>query len=239
MKKILCLFLSVMMLLSLSVCLAGCGPEDVRGDVVENNATQNPTENKTPTDTQTPTQNETEPDFSMGKATGSAYKNDFLGISWTLPEGWVFYSDEQIQQLNNVVGDYVDEEVAEKLKELPIIYDMYAQHTTDGSSVNINMEKLNALQIATLNIKQTLEAQIPTIKDTYANIGYTDTKVEYQKVTVDGKEFDGLKLTAKIQGIDFTMVIFTFRKSNYLANVSVGSLQAETLEEILGNFTVK
>jgi hypothetical protein len=112
MKKFLCTFLSVVMVLSLCLALVGCGPEDVRGDVV-NNATENktPSENKTPTGTTAPA--ETEPDFSMGKATGSTYHNDFLGLSCTLPGDWMFYTDEQMKQLNNITGDILDKDLAE------------------------------------------------------------------------------------------------------------------------------
>ena len=53
---------------------------------------------------------------------------------------------------------------------------MMATNLAEGGSISINMEKLSALQILSLDIKKTLEAQIPTIKSTYENIGYTDVK---------------------------------------------------------------
>ncbi len=100
----------------------------------------------------------------MGDAVSNTYKNDFLGISCTLPSEWVFYTDKQILQLNNIVGDVIDDKVAEQLKNANIIYDMYATVPAAGNSININMEKLSALQVLNLNIKNTLEAQIDTIK---------------------------------------------------------------------------
>ena len=242
MKKILCVFLSVVMILGMCLALVGCGPEDIRGDITtkptENIRGEVSGDNNKPGETTAPTQpKETEPDFSMGKSTGNTYNNNFLGLSCTLPADWVFYTDEQIKQLNNVVGDYMDESVKDQLKNATVIYDMQA--ATQGSSVGVNMEKLNALQIAGLNIKQVLESQIPTIKDMYSQMGYTVTKAEYDKVTVDGKEFDCIKLTAKIQGMDFVLVSFAFRKSNYLATVTVGTVDASQLNAILGYFDVK
>lgn len=222
MKKVLCLFLTVIMLVGLCGCLGGNETEDVRGDIVSGS----------------PSQNENEPEFSLGKATNNTYNNDFLGISCTLPAEWVFYTDEQILELNNIVGDVVDEEVADRIKNANIIYDMYATCQTDSSNMNINLEKLNALQIINLDIKQILEAQIDAIKSTYENMGYTDINVGYQKIKVNGKEFDGLKLTAKIQGVDFYGTIFTFRKSNYLANVTLCSLQTDKTDTILSYFTI-
>ncbi|MBQ7107039.1 MAG: hypothetical protein IJN93_05950 [Clostridia bacterium] len=225
MKKFLCLFLAVVLLASLCGCFGGNGTDDVRGDIASGSPSQN--------------ENENEPEFSLGKATNNTYNNDFLGISCTLPAEWVFYTDEQILELNNIVGTIVDEDIAERLKNANIIYDMCATYQTEGSNININLEKLSAVQMINLDIKQTLEAQIDTIKQTYENMGYTDTNVEYQKIKVDGKEFDGLKLTAKIQGIDFYADTFTFRKSNYLATVTICSLQTDKTDTILSYFTVK
>ncbi len=223
MKKLLAVLLTLILVFSLCGCLGGGNSDDVRGNI--NSGGQ--------------TETEKEPEFSLGKATNNTYNNDFLGISCTLPSEWVFYNDEQILQLNNIVGDVVDEDVAEKLKNANIIYDMYATYQNEGSSININLEKLNAAQIITLDIKKSLEAQIEGIKSSYQNMGYTDINATYQKITVDGKEFDALKITAKIQGINFYTTVFSFRKGNYLANVSLGSLQTDKIDTFLSYFTIK
>ena len=223
MKKVFCIILSMLMLLSLFGCTGNTDPEDIRGEV--SGTTEGNQEEK--------------PEFSLGDTTGSTYTNDFLGISCTLPEGWVFYTDEQIKEQNNITENYLDEEVIEQLKKASIVYDMIAKNMTDGSNINVTMEKLNVVQVVTLNIQKTLEAQIDGIKSTYANIGYTDVQVEYQKLTVDGKEFDSLKIHAKVQGLDFTGVLFAFPKGDYLANVTVCSLSADTVNSVIGSITVK
>lgn len=227
MKKVLCLFLAVITLVSLCGCFGDNKTDDVRGNITSGN------------DSQTNSQNTSEPEFSLGKTTNNRYNNDFLGISCTLPSEWVFYTDEQILELNNIVGDVVDEEVADRLKNANIIYDMFAAYETEGSNINIILEKVNAVQMITLDIRQTLEAQIDTIKSTYQNMGYTDIDVKYLKVKVYGKEFDGLKITAKIQGVDFYGSVFTFKKSNYLANITISSLQTDKTDTILSYFTVE
>lgn len=223
MKKVFCIILSVLMLLSLFGCTGNTDPEDIRGEV--SGTTEGTQEEK--------------PEFSLGDTTGSTYTNDFLGISCTLPEGWVFYTDEQIKEQNNITENYLDEEVIEQLKKASIVYDMIAQHMTDGSSINVTMAKLNADQLEDLNIKDILEADIDAIKSTYANIGYTDVQVGYQKLTVDGKEFDSLKIQAKFLGQTFSSVLFAFLKGDYLANVTVCSLSADTVNSVIGSITVK
>ncbi len=218
MKKFLCLLLAVVLCMGLCGCL-GTGEEDVRGDITGNSG-------------------ENEAEFSLGEATNNTYKNDFLGLSCTLPSEWTFYNDEQILALNNMVGDSIDEEVAKQLENANIIYDMYAVIEDKGNSISINLEKLNALQLVQLNIKETLEAQFDTMRSSFESIGYTDINIAYEKITVDSKEFDAVKISAKIQGIDFYTTVFTFRKGNYLANVSVGTLLTDETETILSYFKV-
>ncbi len=223
MKKFLCLFLTLIMLMGLCGCLGG--NEDVRGDI-NNDSTSN-------------TESDTESKFSLGETAQSTYKNDYLGISCNLPDGWTFYTDEQILQLNNLVGDIADEDIAKQLENANIIYDMYATNESDYSNMNVNLEKLTAAQLLTLDLKKSLESQFDGIKSSYKNMGYTDINLAYQKITVDGKEFDGIKINAKIQGINFYSAVFCFKKGTYLANITVASLQNDKIDTLLGYFTVK
>lgn len=214
MKKLFCILLAIAMLLS----LCACGKDDtdnVRGTISDK-----------------------EPEFSLGKASGSTYTNEFLGVEFALPAGWEFYTEKQILELNNLVGEYLDEDAAERLKNAAIIYDMYAHCPANGNNVNINLEKLSAAQLVKLNIKEVLESQIDTMTTAFKNMGLSDIKIEYQKVTVDGKEFDGLTIVAKAPGVDLFETVFTFRQGNYLANIAVCSTQTNTTASILSNFSI-
>ena len=219
MKKCLCVFLSILML----VTLCACDTENVRGEIVGGDQNQN----------------QSEPEFSLGKATGNTYKNDFLGISCTLTDGWAFFTDEQIRELNNLASDYMDEDVAEQLKNADVVYDMYAQNQAAGANMNINMQKLNVAQLVGLDIKTVLESQIGAIKSTYENMGCTDIQAVYQKVKVDGKDFDALRITGKMQGMDIYVLCFSFLRSNYLATVSLFSMQTDKIGDMLDYFTVE
>ncbi|MBQ7045256.1 MAG: hypothetical protein IJN65_02055 [Clostridia bacterium] len=219
MKKLLSLLLVGVMLVSLCGCFSE--PEDVRGDITANTTTSATTSTN---------------EFSLGKTANNVYENKFLGLSCTLPSDWTFATDDEILELNSMVAGTIDEDIASRIKEANIIYDMQAANSTTGSSMNINLEKLSLVQVATLDIKQTLEAQISQIETAYANMGYTNTVCTYKKVTVDGKSLDALEISAKIQGVDFYAVAFAFAKENYLANVTVCSLVDNTIDTLLGYF---
>lgn len=213
MKKFLALLLAAVMVLG----LCGCVQEDVRGDIYDG-------------------ETESEPEFSLGKTSNNIYKNDFLGLSCSLPSDWQFYSDEQILELNNITAEYIDDEVLEKIQNANLIYDMYATHPTSGSNMNLILEKVSPLKIATLDLKTSLESQIDVIKQNFENMGYTNLTVKYQKITVDGKEYDGLVLYAEIQGVSFYEKVFAFKKGSYVVNVTVGTLANDETDKVLGYF---
>ncbi len=214
MKKFLCILMVAVMLLGLVACTTD---EDIRGSV-----STDPT---------------SEESFSLGKTKNNCYENTFLGISCTLPSEWIFYTDEEILELNNIVSDMVDEDVAKALEAANIIYDMYATNPNDYSSVNVNLEKHTATQVAAMNLKTVIEAQFSVIKSSYENMGYTDVNVQYQKITVDGKELDGAVITAKISGLQFNATLFCFKKGRYLSNVTIAAFGADKVDAILDCFT--
>lgn len=231
MKRILCFILSVFLLLSFAGCAGGNENDDVRGEIISGNDTADtqPSASTAP--------QETEPEFSMGKSENGVYKNDFLGLTCTVPAGWEFYTDEQILEMNNITADYYDEDFAQQIQNAAIIYDMFVINSADSSNINVNLEKLNPLQMLTIDIQQVLENQIDTIKSTYENMGYADPQVQYGKVTVDGKELDGLYITATIQGVSMYQTTFAFPKGSYLANVSITTIQTDKTQEILSYFS--
>ena len=224
MKKYLAIFLALVIVICCCGCFSGGSgsTDNVRGEISSNNYPAAPTE--------------AAPEFSFGSASGNTYRNDFLGLSCSLPSDWTFYTDAQILEMNNLVGDVLDEEAARKMQNATIIYDMMASNAT-GNSMNVNLEKFTALQMLTLNIQEVLESQIAMIESSYNTMNYTDVTVQYQKVTVDGKQYDALVIDANLQGTSFQCICFAFVKGNYMANVSVSSFTGNC-NEILSCFSI-
>ena len=243
MKKLFCLLLSALLLISLCGCVPNTGnlrgeietpssSEDLRGEV----QTPSSSENISDDDETPPTTSE--PVLSLGKTENNRYHNDYFGVSCTLPSDWFFYTDEEIRELNNFTMDSLDEDFAENLKNATIIYDMFAKTPNGFNFTNITMEKLTPLQVLTSDLKTALESQFPTLESSYANMGYTNIQTAYQKVTVDGKEYDGMKLTAQLQGIDFYVVSICYLKKSYLVSVSVASLVTDDTDTLLSYYTI-
>ena len=210
-KKFASLLLSLVMMLCLCSCGAIATPDadDVNQDV-ESGA------------------------IPLGVVENNVYRNDYFGIRCDLSEHWAFYTEEEILELNGVAS----KDSGIDWSNAPIIYDMCASHQTNYSTININMEKLSTLTAATLDIKSYLEPQFESIKSGLTNMGYTGVTVEYAKITVDGRQLDGVKVHGVIQGLDFYEVVFCYQKGNYLVNATVGTLQTDTTADVLNTFTL-
>jgi len=41
-------------------------------------------------------------ELSLGTVTGNKYESEFIGIGYTLPDGWEFYTDEEIKESKRI-----------------------------------------------------------------------------------------------------------------------------------------
>lgn len=78
--------------------------------------------------------------FSRGTISedGKTYTNDFLGVSFTLPEGWEFADQDYIDNIMNAGAEYTGADVS----ELSSIYDMMAVNSADNTNITVMFENL-------------------------------------------------------------------------------------------------
>lgn len=174
-------------------------------------------------------------DFSIGNVKGRVYVNEFIGICYKLDDGWTFYDDDQIKALNNITMDVVGDELKELLKNAPVVYDMYATDSSQLNNVLVNLEKINPLQLAGLNIAENFKASIPLIKSGFTDMGYTNVNCEVVKVEVDGKNLDALRTTAEIGNIKLYQISVAVKCNGYLACLAATTYYNDTTADLLDN----
>ena len=216
MKKVLAMILAVVMLLS----MAACGSGDVRGVQSNNQSSTEPTDKE----------------FSVGAVSGLTYENEFIGIGCKLDGEWTFSSDEEIREMNNVTAEMAGEEYRDMIKDASVIYDMHATHSNGLDNIIVNLEKVNPLQLIGLDLADNYEALLPTMRDAFENIGYTDIEFNISTVTIDGKEFTALYVNAVIAGYEVYQANIAIKCNGYLASVSVTTYGQEALNQVLKSF---
>lgn len=111
MKKLLTLFIALIMILS----LAACGKE-------------------------TPPDAPDLPEFSRGVWEDNVYRSDYLALSYTLPEGWVAASDDEIAEMMGLSLELLDSDM--EFSDINSIYDFSVQDPTTGTNALLMMENL-------------------------------------------------------------------------------------------------
>lgn len=210
MKKISKILAIVLSLILVLITLTACGDETV-----------NEAENKTVAE-----------EIARGVIDeNNVYTSEFADITFKLPDGWVFSTDEQIASMMNVGVDILEDQkdnVAEIIEQTAL-YDMVANDQTNGTSVMVMFEKplLNVNEEYYLNnVKEGLEAV------TEFNYEVSD---EITTETVGGQEYK--TLSAKVPEYNMVQKYYAVKKGDYFVDIIITYMEGVTdLETILSNF---
>lgn len=179
----------------------------------------------------------TGPEFSLGTIEGDTYQSEFIGLGFKYQGSWRYYNDKEIKELNQTVENMADDEYLEVVKNADVVYDMMAVNTENQTdNVNIALEKVNAVTLATLDITENYEKTVSTVKSTFENMGYTNIQHQISKVMIDGKEYECLNITAEIAGVTMYQTSVAIKCNGYLANIAVTSYGKDKSGDILGYF---
>lgn len=247
MRKNSCLIL----LLMLGLALSGCGNEEsVRGDIaVEEEAEISESEEASSVEEEASSVEEEvasveeevasveeEAELSLGVSNGNVYESEFIGIGYHLDEGWSFYNDEQIRELNNATADLAGEEYQELMSNAEVVYDMFAIDADGLNNVNVNLEKKNPVQILAMDLSEVYENTMTVLGSTYENMGGTNFAYEVSNVDVAGEELVAAYVSVDINEVPVYQILFMKKCNGYLANVSVTTYFEDTTAQLLENF---
>lgn len=109
-----------------------------------------------------------EDEFSRGKWVDSVYRNEFLNLSFQLPEGFIYANDEQLAKLMNLTFEDISDgsELNKEILKQRVIMDMVVKQNDDGSGVNIVLENLSSVSgYQDYTAEQYAEAAIGLLKE--------------------------------------------------------------------------
>ncbi len=221
MKKILAFLLCAVVIF----VFAGCGSEvDVRGEI-----------DSAGVSAVSEVSSGAERELSLGNTSGNNYKNEFLGIGCRLDEGWTFYTQDQIYELNNIVTDSFDEDISEQIKNATIIYDMAATDNM-GGTINVNLEKLSTVASIVYDVENYIDSVLSQLEDAMAQIGFTLESCEKISVNFAGKTEKGIKGIMSVDDIKVYQKLVCIKRGNYMANITVSSVSEADVDALLAKF---
>jgi hypothetical protein len=174
-------------------------------------------------------------ELSLGTVSGSKYESEFIGIGYTLPSGWSFYTEDQIKEMNQYVEDKADQNYLDLIKNDDIVYDMMATSSAGTDNVLVTLEKKPAATLDKIDLKQSLETSFKAFKTSFENMGYRNISHEITTVTIDGKGFDAMHINATYGGMKMYQTCIVIKCNGYLATIAFTTFDAAGTAPLLEN----
>ena len=138
--------------------------------------------------------------------------------------------------MNNATAELAGDTYRQLIENATVFYDMLAMDADELNNINVNLEKLNALQLALLDVAENYKAAVPYMREMFENMGYTDFSSEIVDVILDGETVPAMRTTAQISGIRVYQLMLSVKCDGYLANIAVTTYIEDTTADILSNF---
>lgn len=140
--------------------------------------------------------------FAPGTNDGRVYENASLGIGCELDSEWIFYTDEEILEVNNLSPDAGAEEVAQLLESTPI-QEMYAFKDDGFTTLNIVVSKLTPMEALAYQMDpdgvftESYDSMVEELSVGLEETGCSQVSVSaFQETTVAGRAGKTLSISA-------------------------------------------
>ena len=156
-----------------------------------------------------------------GKVEGDAYTNDYLNLCIERPQGWVFYTEDQIAEMNGFTTELFEEtDIADIVAEAGQQTDMMM---SDGGSNSLNLiiqPSQSALE--KLTDEQIFQFSEKTVQDQLNAVGWTIDKYEAVTMQVGGEDRSVLHMAITANGVSFDEYQIWIRPSgDYMATLTL------------------
>ena len=241
-------FLSIAMLLSMSACASDkadptTAPESTQKEETildETEAIQ--LEEKEPEERQEDEESE-DTGYELGIIDGLTFTNEFMEISCTLPEDWVYASEAEIAELNGVVLDMFEdsEQVAELMENSSCIYDVVAYSGDGLCNFNLIAENMGLLYGVFIDEKDYAELTVEQVKSIYDSAGYTNVQSEITEREIFGGTHVTIFTTSTMPeeqgGMDMYQLQILKKNGAFMGVLSIASFVEDHTEEIASWFS--
>ena len=172
----------------------------------------------------------------LGSVNGSTYENESLGYGCTL-EGWMFATQEEIAELNNLAIDSFDsEELQEQLRNSTSIMDMAAVREDGMANVNVSLQNLSALFGRLLSEEAFRDQSFPQMQSNLESMGMTNVNIEKVTITIDGTDHPGLAVTGINNGVPIYQRQAYIKCGGYIALITATTFAEDSTQTVFDLF---
>ncbi len=236
MKRTSVRILAMLLVCALVFALAGCTTKPISVNISGENNTPS-SDNSTPsTDTDVPSSETESPSsdpsasFTRGTISSNVYTSDFIGISFHAPDGWYYYTDEEIAALVNSTTSYMkDPSLFEKATEGELI-DFFCNSPDSGSNVDLAYTKAPGY----VSLGDCVDATVIELGQQYDNMGLSYTMSDPVYRTLCGREY--LMIECHVAGY-MTQYLYLTKIDNYFVTFAGTFSDGTTAEQFEAMFS--
>lgn len=162
-----------------------------------------------------------------------AYTNEFLNLRIARPQGWIFYTEEQMAQVNNMTAELFEKtDVAEVIAKSGQMMDLMMANTA-GNSMNLILQpKQAALDL--YSDEQIFQLSEETMKAQFGAAGMELKTFEPTTMSVGGQDRTVLHMVLNANGADVDEYQIWFREqSDYMGVLTLALMDGSEAQPIL------
>ncbi len=161
--------------------------------------------------------------IERGTVVDKTYTNESIGITYNLPSGWEYYTDEEIAKLMNIAAEnYKDENILNSAKITTVI-DFMAFNPSTGDNVNLSFENLIPSDSTKITVDEYIEVTKKNLSEQLPNVSYQFDNVV--KVTIGGTEYTRLTASCSSSGINMKQYIYVTKVGTYMVCISASTIK--------------
>ncbi len=165
--------------------------------------------------------------MKRGTVTDNVYRNDALDLTFTLSDGWRFYTDEEIAKTMNIAADLYKDENILKSAEITTVIDFMAVDAKTGNNVNLSVENLVPSKNTRISVDEYIEITKKNLNEQMQGMTYTFTEAEEAKL--GDTEYTKLSARCSYSGISMMQSIYLKKVGNSMVSITVTSVNGASV----------
>lgn len=200
----------LVMMTCVFMLLTGCGAKESTGVAGKETSTAE-TEVKTEAATEPTTKAEVKKEYAKGILTDSSFESEYIGLRFTLPEGMIMATEEDMDAMIDFGGEVIYKDNASDLLDYAkanSVYEMMAVSADQTANVIVVVEKL---PLSNMTVDQYIASVKTQLQET--NLGYVIAD-ETTSFTVGGQEFTSLTTEVENSNVKMTQQYVVRKQDN-------------------------
>lgn len=169
----------------------------------------------------------------IGQIDGQRYENSFIGLGCQLDDSWMVESQENAALLLGLTGQLMD--AAELIEQKGVFCDFYALYSDGYSSINIMVQKENAIT-ETMSDDAYLEAALASAYASLEAVGFSEIQSRLDTVEFAGQDRRAIRVTAIVGESPIYEAQIPIRRDGYIFSITAASFNEDLTEQFLSYF---